>query len=157
MAEAYFSTQATVEKKVNSLNITWWLDSDHNGTIDSDAFNAAREEAKQEILAYVEPRYGSTVVEAWDSDTRPEWIGSKSDWMTVYHSLSGNNAEHPVAIRRYEECLEQLEKVRTYQLMVPGIDYVSGQTNETSRMTYLEVTTAEAEAGEADPTSYEYI
>lgn len=157
MAEEYFSTQASVTNKVNAININWWLDPDHDGTIDSDAFDSARQEAKDEILSYVDHRYGSTITDDWDTDTRPDWIGTKSDWMTLYHSLSGNNAEHPVALRRYEECVEQLEKVQKYELSIPGIDYVSGQTNETTRMTYLEVTTAEAEAGDADPSAYEYV
>ena len=157
MAEEYFSTQASVTIRANSLNISWWLDPDHDGTVDSDEFDSAREDAKQEILSYVEARYGSTIVEAWDTDTRPEWIGTVSDWLTLYHSLSGNNAEHPVALRRYEENVERLEKVRTYQLSIPGIDYVSGQDNETTRMQYLEATDAEVAAGDVDPTAYEYV
>jgi len=157
MAEAYFSTQASVQIKADALVLQWWLDEDQDGSIDADAFDAARQEAKDEILSYVEPRYGSTICDAWNTDTRPEWVGTVSDWLTLYHSLSGNNAAHPVAVRRYEETIAKLEKVATYTLMIPGIDYVSGQQNETARVQYLDCTEAEAEAGDCDPCAYEYL
>jgi hypothetical protein len=130
MAEAYYSTEASVQKKVNALRIQRWLDDTGSGSIDEDAFNSARQEAKDEILSYVQQRIGSTVTDLWDTDTRPDWIGAISDWLTLYHSLYGNNADHPVALRRYDENIDRLERIRTNKAVIPGTAFSSGQTNE---------------------------
>lgn len=153
----YYSTQASVQAKVTALDIQYWLDPDGDDSIDTDALTSALEGAKAEILSYVEPRYGATVTDAWDSDTRPNYIGEISDWITLYKTLPGHSAEHPVALRLYQESLTKLEKIRTYELMIPGVDFESGQDNETTRMTYLDCSDADAEAGLCDPCAYEYI
>ncbi|MCP4568510.1 MAG: DUF1320 domain-containing protein [FCB group bacterium] len=152
----YYSTEASVEAKVAALDIQHWLDPDGDGNIDEDALTSALSEAKEEILSYVEKRYGSTIVDAWDSDTRPAWIGQVSDWLTLYHSLPGYSAENPIALRRYDENIVRLQKVARFELMIPGIDFVSGQDNTTSRVQYLECTDADAESGYCDPCAYEY-
>lgn len=146
----YYSTAATVLVKANALKIV-------SGVIDYDQFDGAAEGVQAKILAYVEPRYGSTITDDWDSDTRPALIGEISDWMTLYNLLTGNNAEHPVAIRRYDESVETLRQIQAYELMIPGIDFESGQTHETTRMAYLECTESDANNGLCDPCAYEYI
>lgn len=152
----YFSTQASVQAKVTALHIQYWLDPDGDDSIDTDALDSGLQAAKNKILAYVEPRYGSSVTDDWDSSTRPDYIGELSDWITLYETLPGGDAEHPVAIRRYNEAIADLEKIRTYELMIPGLTE-NGQDNETTRMTYLECSDADAEAGLCDPCAYEYI
>ena len=152
----YYSTQASVQAKVTALDIQYWLDPDQDGNIDDDALTSGLDEAKQEILSYVEPRYGSTIVDAWDSTTRPAWIGQVSDWLTLYNTLPGYSAEHPVALRKYDENIAKLQSVADYKLMIPGIDFQAGQTNETTRVTYLDCSEADAEAGYCDPCAYEY-
>lgn len=156
-AEEYFSTLESVQAKVTALRISRWLDPDHLGSPDNEALDSARQTAKDDILAYVTPRYGATTTGAWDSETRPDMIGMISDWLTLYHSLSGNNADHPVALRKYTEAIARLEKIAKYELMIPGMEGFTGQANETTRVQYLDCTAAEAAAGECDPCSYEYI
>ena len=153
----YYSTEASVQTKVIALDIQYWLDPDGDDVIDSDALNNALSEAKGEILSYVEPRYGSSVVDDWDSDTRPDYIGEISDWITLYKTLPGHSAEHPVALKRYAESLDKLEKIAKYELMIPGVDFENGQDNTTTRMQYLECSDADAEAGYCDPCAYKYI
>ena len=153
----YYSTQESVQAKVTALDIQFWLDPDGDESIDEDALTSALSEAKGEILAYVEPRYGSTVVDAWDSTTRPDYIGELSDWITLYKTLPGHSAEHPVALRRYDESMVKLQKVANYELMIPGVDFESGQENTTTRKRYLECTDADTTAGYCDPCAYEYI
>lgn len=146
----YYSTLTSVQARATTLKI-------QTGVIDWTGITDALADSKSEILAYVQPRYGSTVTDLWTDTTRPDFIGLLSDWMTLYRMLTGNNAEHPVAIRMYAECQEKLQKVANYELMIPGVEYVSGQTNETTRMRYLDYTQSEIDSGDADPTSYEYV
>lgn len=153
----YFSTQASVQAKVTALDIQLWLDPNDTGSIDEDALKSALSGAKGEVLSYVEPRYGSTIVDAWDSTTRPDYIGEISDWITLYKTLPGHSAEHPVALRLYDESMAKLQKVANYELMIPGIDFESGQENTTTRKRYLECTDVDAEAGYCNPCAYEYI
>lgn len=153
----YFSTQASVQAKVTALDIQYWLDPDGDGNIDEDALTSALSEAKAEILSYVEPRYGSSVVDDWDSTTRPAFIGEISDWITLYKTLPGYAATHPVVIRSYDECMAKLQKVANYEIMVPGVDFMSGQENTTARMQYLECSEEDAANGYCDPCAYEYI
>ena len=149
MAEAYFSTLISVTAKADLLRI-------QSGVIDYTGLDVARADSKSEILGYVQQRFGSAVTDLWDTDTRPDLIGTISDWLTLYAMLTGNNAEHPVALRHQEESLAKLEKIAAYTMVIPGI-IQTGQTNETTRMQYLDCTQAEADAGECDPCSYEYI
>lgn len=153
----YYSTQETVQAKASALDIQYWLDPDGDGSVDIDALDSALSEAKEVILSYVQKRYGATVTDEWDSETRPAWIGLVSDWLALYYTLPGHSAEHPVALRRYDESIAKLEKIADYTMMIPGITFASGQENTTSRAQYLECTDAEAEAGECDPCAYQYI
>ncbi len=151
----YFSTEESVQAKVTALDVQFWLDPDGDGNIDEDALTSALSEAKGEILSYVEPRYGNSITDDWDSTTRPDFIGEISDWITLYKTLPGHSAEHPVALRLYNESIAKLLKIFNYELMIPGL-IENGQENNTTRVRYLECTNADAEAGYCDPCAYKY-
>jgi hypothetical protein len=153
---AYYSSQTTIEAKVKALRIKMWGDKDGDGVLDPAALESALSEAKQEILLYVETRYGQSVTDGWDSSTRPDWIGTVSDWLTLYHLMSGSNAAHPVVIKKYDDVLKQLIQIQNYQAAIPGITFESGQTNTTTRMQYLECTDEDAALGLCDPCGYQY-
>ncbi len=154
---AYYSSQTTIEAKVKALRVTMWGDKDGDGSIDPDTLTAALVEAKGEILAYIDTRYGSTITDAWDSTTRPDMIGTLSDWMTLYHLMSGSNVPHPIIVTKYEEAVAQLLKIADYSMTIPGINYVSGEQNVTTRARYLECSEEDSANGYCDPCSYEYI
>ena len=153
----YYSTQTSVQAKVAALDIQHWLDPDGDGRINVDALENAMAEAKAEILSYVQKRYGATVTDTWDSDTRPDWIGTVSDWLTLYSTLPGYSAEHPVALRRYDESIAKLQGVSAYQLTIPGVDFQSGQNTTTTRAQALECTEEDAYSGVCDPLLSQYL
>jgi hypothetical protein len=135
MATEYFSTEASVQAKATALDIQWWLDPDKDGNIDQDALESGMKQAKSAILSYVQQRYGSTVTDLWDSDTRPEFIGQASDWLTLYYTLPGYSIDHPAAVRFYEQSIADLEAIRDYTRMIPGVTFQSGQEFATESTT----------------------
>ncbi len=132
MATEYYSTEATVQAKATALDIQRWLDPDGDGNISETALESGLKQAKATVLSYVQPRYGSDVTDLWDSDTRPEFIGQASDWIALYFTLPGYSIDHPLAVRFYDQTITDLEDVRTYKRMIPGIDFQSGQTFDTA-------------------------
>jgi hypothetical protein len=132
MATPYFSTEASVQEKATALDIQRWLDPDGDGNIDQAALTSGLKQSKSVILSYTQPRYGSAITDLWDSDTRPELIGQASDWITLYYTLPGYSIDHPAALRFYEQSIADLEAIRDYTRMIPGVDFQSGQEFATS-------------------------
>jgi hypothetical protein len=132
MATPYFSTEASVQAKATALHIERWLDPTGSGSIDQDALTSGLKQAKSVILSHVQQRRGKTETDTWDSDSRPEYIGQISDWLTLYYTLPGYSVDNPTALRYYEQSMADLEAIRDYTRVIPDVAFKSGQEFATS-------------------------
>lgn len=134
----YYSTEASVKARISTERLDGLLDYDDDGDIDDDgALLAGQKMARGLIRGKLEPLYGSTVIDTWDSDTVPELIGQISDDLCIYQFLLTNPR---ITLANYDistirgNALELLDQIAAGEVTLYGTAGVVDGVHEVGRI-----------------------
>jgi phage gp36-like protein len=123
MATEYYSTQASVQARIGLTRLTNLTDFSGDDAPDTETLEAGFQEARGIIRGKLEPLYGSTEIDTWDSDTAPELVRTISDQLCVKMFYVGNphfeGAEAAQEI--YDNAMELLDKVASGEITLYGV------------------------------------
>lgn len=121
MAE-YYSTQATIEARISSFRLTGHIDFDDDDSPDAASLTAAYKFARGLIRGKLEDRFGSTIIDTWDSDTVPELVQIISDDLCIYQIMMSNVKLAPVLQIIYTNAKDMLTEIADGKIGIYGTD-----------------------------------
>lgn len=128
-----YSTQTQVEQKIATARLLKIGDRDEDGILDATVFTDAASQAQAWIQSYCAPRYGATVLAAWDTAT-PSLIRHISDILIIYFLAEFGAVKLTEQLTTaYKIRMEQLKAIRDGDLDVVDTD---GEVITASTTTY---------------------
>jgi phage gp36-like protein len=121
----YYSTQTSIENRMSASRLLGFVDRDADGSPDSAALEAAFIEARAIIRGYLKRDYDATTIDAWTDTTCPELINVISDWLCIRTIYVNNPRLMEVAQLMYERVMDMLEKIRSGEMDIYGLDRVT--------------------------------
>jgi len=117
---AYFSTEASIIAKNKEARVKLWGDRNRDGVLDPTTVSQALVFAKSRILAFIQTRYGSQILE-WDSNSVPDVLRDISDTLALWYIATGQNAINETIEKLHVNAIKELKMLRLYEMDIPEV------------------------------------